>query len=171
MNHQQRKKTKAGGGRTRGDHSLGELTRRFITIIKASQPLLSFDLNEAVEVLGVPKRRIYDITNVLEGIGLIEKTTKNKIQWRNGDIADLQVFNADITRLNEACARGIGPSTDMLHNITGIKNEDENGVEYPKVAHKKTDEEYQAVFNFVSESGQTGQRGRFAKDSVEDPLL
>ena len=26
-------------------------------------------------------RRIYDITNVLEGIGLIEKYSKNKIRW------------------------------------------------------------------------------------------
>ena len=35
------------------------------------------------------KRRIYDITNVLEGIGLIEKKSKNNIQWKplagNGD--------------------------------------------------------------------------------------
>ena len=28
------------------------------------------------------KRRIYDITNVLEGIGLIEKETKNTIKWK-----------------------------------------------------------------------------------------
>ena len=28
------------------------------------------------------KRRIYDITNVLEGVGLIEKKNKNIIQWR-----------------------------------------------------------------------------------------
>jgi len=28
------------------------------------------------------KRRIYDITNVLEGIGLIEKKNKNCIQWK-----------------------------------------------------------------------------------------
>ena len=28
------------------------------------------------------KRRLYDITNVLEGIGLIEKKTKNMIQWK-----------------------------------------------------------------------------------------
>jgi hypothetical protein len=28
------------------------------------------------------KRRIYDITNVLEGIGLIEKKSKNNIQWK-----------------------------------------------------------------------------------------
>lgn len=30
----------------------------------------------------VQKRRIYDITNVLEGIGLIEKNLKNRIQWK-----------------------------------------------------------------------------------------
>lgn len=28
------------------------------------------------------QRRIYDITNVLEGIGLIHKTSKNHIQWK-----------------------------------------------------------------------------------------
>lgn len=28
------------------------------------------------------KRRIYDITNVLEGIGLIEKKLKNRIRWK-----------------------------------------------------------------------------------------
>lgn len=28
------------------------------------------------------KRRIYDITNVLEGIGLISKRSKNVVQWR-----------------------------------------------------------------------------------------
>ena len=40
------------------------------------------DLNEAALRLAVQKRRIYDITNVLEGIGLIEKTIKNKIKWK-----------------------------------------------------------------------------------------
>jgi hypothetical protein len=32
--------------------------------------------------LNVQKRRIYDITNVLEGIGLIDKKSKNNIQWK-----------------------------------------------------------------------------------------
>ena len=40
------------------------------------------DLNGAADLLEVQKRRIYDITNVLEGIGLIEKKAKNNIQWR-----------------------------------------------------------------------------------------
>ena len=43
------------------------------------------DLNKASEVLEVQKRRIYDITNVLEGINLIQKKSKNNIQWRYDD--------------------------------------------------------------------------------------
>ena len=35
--------------------------------------------------LAVQKRRIYDITNVLEGIGLIQKYKKNKIRWSGPD--------------------------------------------------------------------------------------
>lgn len=38
-------------------------------------------MNWAAEVLDVQKRRIYDITNVLEGIQLIRKKAKNNIQW------------------------------------------------------------------------------------------
>lgn len=33
----------------------------------------------------VQKRRIYDITNVLEGIGLIEKKSKNNIKWKGSN--------------------------------------------------------------------------------------
>ncbi|KFQ86036.1 Transcription factor E2F4, partial [Phoenicopterus ruber ruber] len=40
----------------------------------------------AADTLAVrQKRRIYDITNVLEGIGLIEKKSKNSIQWNSGE--------------------------------------------------------------------------------------
>jgi len=44
------------------------------------------DLNKAATTLGVQKRRIYDITNVLEGIGLIEKKSKNNILWKGGSL-------------------------------------------------------------------------------------
>lgn len=36
-------------------------------------------------ILNVQKRRIYDITNVLEGIGLIAKECKNNIRWNGPD--------------------------------------------------------------------------------------
>ncbi|XP_003738583.1 transcription factor E2F6 [Galendromus occidentalis] len=65
----------------RNDTSLGKLTRKFIDLIRSAQDGL-VDLNHACEALTVQKRRIYDITNVLEGIGLIEKKQKNVIRWK-----------------------------------------------------------------------------------------
>jgi len=64
----------------RQDNSLGVLTKKFIHLIQHS-PNLTVDLNDVVRELNVQKRRIYDITNVLEGIGYIEKVLKNKIRW------------------------------------------------------------------------------------------
>lgn len=69
---------------TRHEKSLGLLTTRFVTLLQESKNGV-LDLKIAAEELEVrQKRRIYDITNVLEGIGLIEKKSKNSIQWLGG---------------------------------------------------------------------------------------
>ncbi|KAB1256453.1 Transcription factor E2F5 [Camelus dromedarius] len=44
--------------------------------------LKNFELKAADTLAVRQKRRIYDITNVLEGIDLIEKKSKNSIQWK-----------------------------------------------------------------------------------------
>lgn len=88
----------------------GLLTKKFISLIQEAKDG-TLDLNRTADVLEVfkqcflyfpifhvcfvlywifflsiveqvQKRRIYDITNVLEGIGLIEKTSKNHISWK-----------------------------------------------------------------------------------------
>lgn len=61
--------------------TLGALTKRFCELLHAS-PDGVLDLNEAAGILHVQKRRIYDITNVLEGVGLISKASKNHIRWK-----------------------------------------------------------------------------------------
>lgn len=66
---------------SRYDSSLGLLTKKFTQLIQTSSDGI-IDLNQAAAALGVQKRRIYDITNVLEGINLIEKKSKNNIQWK-----------------------------------------------------------------------------------------
>ena len=71
------------GARGRQDNSLSVLTKKFIELIKGSENM-TIDLNAAVDMLRVQKRRIYDITNVLEGIGYVEKTQKNTIKWIGG---------------------------------------------------------------------------------------
>jgi hypothetical protein len=68
---------------SRYDSSLGLLTKKFLGLVRQSEIEDStVDLNDASKTLGVQKRRIYDITNVLEGIGLIEKKSKNRIHWK-----------------------------------------------------------------------------------------
>lgn len=67
--------------RTRYDTSLSLLTKKFIHLVESSRNGV-VDLNIASEKLEVQKRRIYDITNVLEGIGILEKKSKNNIQWK-----------------------------------------------------------------------------------------
>ncbi|KAL3312936.1 Transcription factor e2f4 [Cichlidogyrus casuarinus] len=71
----------------RHEKSLGLLTEKFVQLLKEA-PDGILDLKMAADFLAVrQKRRIYDITNVLEGIGLIEKRTKNSIQWKGGSAA------------------------------------------------------------------------------------
>ncbi|KAI8350154.1 E2F/DP family winged-helix DNA-binding domain-containing protein [Blakeslea trispora] len=64
----------------RYDSSLGLLTKKFIALLRSSTQG-DLDLNSAALQLKVQKRRIYDITNVLEGIHLIEKNSKNHVRW------------------------------------------------------------------------------------------
>lgn len=93
-------------GSCRYDSSLGLLTKKFVNLIKQAKDGM-LDLNKAAETLEVQKRRIYDITNVLEGIDLIEKPFKNRILWKGvdtsgpGDVdADISVVQAEIENLS-----------------------------------------------------------------------
>ncbi|KAM3870093.1 transcription factor E2F4 [Diretmus argenteus] len=67
---------------SRHEKSLGLLTTKFVSLLQDAKDGV-LDLKAAADTLAVrQKRRIYDITNVLEGIGLIEKKSKNSIQWK-----------------------------------------------------------------------------------------
>lgn len=62
------------------ENSLGQLTKNFINYIKKTGNK-SININDLVNELSVKKRRIYDITNVLQGIGYLQKSGKNEIVW------------------------------------------------------------------------------------------
>lgn len=71
-----------GAGSSRHEKSLGLLTAKFVSLLQEAKDGV-LDLKAAADTLAVrQKRRIYDITNVLEGIDLIEKKSKNSIQWK-----------------------------------------------------------------------------------------
>ncbi|KAL8578857.1 hypothetical protein ACOMHN_022150 [Nucella lapillus] len=127
--------------KTRYDTSLGLLTKKFVGLLR-NAPDGVVDLNRASEQLEVQKRRIYDITNVLEGINLIQKKSKNNIQWRgstdslvsnsgshhvtsmamhlHSDVADLEAKENSLDRL-------ISNSTRQLRLLT----EDTENARYP----------------------------------------
>ncbi|KAB0340866.1 hypothetical protein FD755_024660, partial [Muntiacus reevesi] len=70
--------------------SLSRLTRRFMALLRSS-PGGVLDLNKATEALGVRKRRVYDVISVLSGIKLVERKSKNQIQWIGPDLSCLEI--------------------------------------------------------------------------------
>ncbi|KFO95884.1 Transcription factor E2F6, partial [Calypte anna] len=114
--------------RRRFDQSLVYLTRKFMDLVKAA-PDGVLDLNEVATMLGVRKRRVYDITNVLEGIDLIRKRSKNVIQWIGSnldhvvrkppeqesledELSELSSMEEALDELIKECARQLFELTD-----------------------------------------------------------
>jgi len=94
---------------SRFEKSLGLLTTRFVNLLQEAEDGI-LDLKKAADTLNVrQKRRIYDITNVLEGIGLIEKRNKNCIKWKGAIAGEntqeasdrLMVLQDEISRLDQ----------------------------------------------------------------------
>ncbi|KAM0935217.1 putative transcription factor E2F-DP family [Dioscorea sansibarensis] len=85
----------------RYDSSLGLLTKKFINLLQEAEDG-TLDLNRAADVLEVQKRRIYDITNVLEGVGLIEKKLKNQIRWKGVDMSKPKDLDDQVSALRSA---------------------------------------------------------------------
>uniref|UniRef100_A0A8C2LBM0 E2F transcription factor 1 n=1 Tax=Cricetulus griseus TaxID=10029 RepID=A0A8C2LBM0_CRIGR len=100
------KGVKSPGEKSRYETSLNLTTKRFLELLSRSADGV-VDLNWAAEVLKVQKRRIYDITNVLEGIQLIAKKSKNHIQWLGsrtmvGISKRLEGLTRDLQQLQES---------------------------------------------------------------------
>jgi transcription factor E2F3 len=62
------------------ENSLSLLTQNFLDYIK-KKGRVKISINDLVNDLKVKKRRIYDITNVLQGIGYLDKMGKNNFLW------------------------------------------------------------------------------------------
>ncbi|XP_059148914.1 transcription factor E2F5-like [Physella acuta] len=119
---------------SRHEKSLGLLTTKFVTLLQEAKDGV-LDLKVAADQLAVrQKRRIYDITNVLEGIGLIEKKSKNSIQWKGSgpgsnsrdiserltslkdDLADLREQELELDKHKQWVQQSIKNVTDEVSN-------------------------------------------------------
>lgn len=62
------------------DVSLVVLTQRFLELMQEA-PGGSVDLGQVAMRLKTRRRRVYDITNVLGGINLVQKESASRIRW------------------------------------------------------------------------------------------
>ncbi|KAK3525397.1 hypothetical protein QTP86_031576, partial [Hemibagrus guttatus] len=121
--------------KSRYDTSLGLLTKKFCQLLAQSSDGV-LDLNQAADTLNVQKRRLYDITNVLEGVHLIKKKSKNNIQWLGSTLpsesgpvcplGQLQSLSREMLALRDeerrldeliqACTNNVQQMTEEMHN-------------------------------------------------------
>jgi len=60
--------------------SLIQYTQRFLEMLLRSKSK-EIDLYDVEKTLGIARRRIYDVINVLSGINLVEKCGKSRVKW------------------------------------------------------------------------------------------
>ncbi|XP_061879784.1 transcription factor E2F5 [Entelurus aequoreus] len=128
---------------SRHEKSLGLLTVKFVGLLQDAKDGL-LDLKVAAESLAVrQKRRIYDITNVLEGVGLIEKKNKNVIRWRRESkgsetqevVDQVKVLKAQISAL-EAQEKELDNQKMWLEETTKCLKHDPVTSNYTFVTHE-----------------------------------
>jgi sugar-specific transcriptional regulator TrmB len=82
---------RSGGTQLHGLAMLAQGFRRIMTTAGSDV----IDLNDAVKELGIPKRRIYDVVNILEGAGVMERTTSEVSEYRWIHQGDLGLKNLE----------------------------------------------------------------------------
>ena len=98
------------------ENSLGQLTKNFINYIKTTGKK-SININDLVNELSVKKRRIYDITNVLQGIGFLQKSGKNEIIWTK------TINNKSKSKKKSSNTKKVNQSNKQKSNIEILEQE------------------------------------------------
>lgn len=69
--------------------TLVTLTQDFLNVLTSSEGK-EVDLSQLESELGVSKRRLYDVTNVLTGIGVVERSGKAKVKWTGSGATEME---------------------------------------------------------------------------------
>ncbi|XP_051829527.1 transcription factor E2F6-like [Antechinus flavipes] len=131
--------------KTRYNTSLCYYTRKFMDLLKAA-PSGVLHLKEVAAILGVKKRRVYDITNVLHGIKLIQKRSKNCIQWIGSDLSSMDRKIAQQKKLRDELSN-LSAMEDTLDELNKICAH-----QLFELADDKENAKYPLLLNFMPAS-------------------
>ena len=109
---------------------------------------------QAATNLNVQKRRIYDITNVLEGIGLIEKKSKNNIQWKGMGVTGVSNMESQLDGLKEEIRISIHHETwldDAIEQMQTSLQQLAAGPEHAEYAYV-THEDIRTIASFAADT-------------------
>ncbi|KAK8885005.1 hypothetical protein M9Y10_044133 [Tritrichomonas musculus] len=106
-------------------NSLTNLTQRFLQVLSTSSQN-EVDLVDMEAALNITKRRLYDITNVLFGAGIIEHSGKSKVKMiqkslelnEEKGLAELAMKEREIDIMKEIAEREL----DILQNSDDFQN-------------------------------------------------
>lgn len=138
---------------TKQENSLAQLTQNFLNYIK-KKGRINISINELVEDLKVKKRRIYDITNVLQGIGYLEKKGKNEILWiKDNNCINIQNPNNNI----------ISSYSQLKQELDELKSQKENIEENMN--------KYREEFKLISQKNEFPKYGYITFDDITELSL
>ena len=145
------------------ENSLSQLTQNFLNYIK-KKGRVKISINDLVNDLKVKKRRIYDITNVLQGIGYLDKMGKNSFLWIKNNNNNNNENNEDIPPCTESGKKDV-ISENYISNYSQLKKEFDD----LKSKNKELDdilEKYREEFKLISEKNEFKIYGYITFDDI-----
>ncbi|KAB1202422.1 hypothetical protein CJ030_MR8G019494 [Morella rubra] len=106
---------------SRKQKSLGLLCSNFLDLYDRDD-VRSFGLDDAAQRLGVERRRIYDIVNVLESVGVLARKAKNQYNWKG--------FAAIPKALEELKEEGLNINTFDSNDYAKVSDDDDEDERY-----------------------------------------